>query len=242
VTDKKTQTSRDPGGAGQAAGRLTMAATHLGEVRDLPARSLDALREADLLVFEEDRPARSFLKAAGVHRDYLRLSEHRDETTIAAVTAALRAGKWVVYMSDQGTPGLSDPGRELVDLAFRLGAKVQVIPGPSSITAAVAACPFDCAAFHFLGFLPREDRHRAAALQAAAAFHRPVILMDTPYRLKHVLQSGNAVFGGTRRGFVALDVSGPAEEYWLGSFGELAARAARLEGKLNFVLIIEGAN
>jgi 16S rRNA (cytidine1402-2'-O)-methyltransferase len=234
VSDKKTQT-----------GRLTLAGTHLGEPQDLPLRSLAALREAELLVFEEDRPARSFLKAAGVHRDYLKLSEHMEKDTLAEVDAALKAGKWVCYMSDQGMPGVSDPGRALVELAFRTGAQVQVIPGPSSITAAVAACPFDCSAFHFLGFLPREEQHRAGALKSAAAWRRPLVIMDTPYRLKHLLQTCDAVFGKgaggrARRGFLAVDVSGPAEDYWLGTFADLGARAGRLEGKLNFVLIVEG--
>lgn len=217
-----------------------MAATHLGEVRDMPPRSLDALREAALLVFEEDRPARSFLKAAGVHRDYYKYTEHREAVTLEAVEAALRKKEHVLYMSDQGTPGLSDPGRDLVQLAYKVGAKVRVIPGPSSLTAAVAACPFDCSSFQFLGFPPREDPDRVRVLKEAAG-RRPLIMMDTPYRLKALLASCDQAFGKGRRGFVAMDVSGPREDYWVGSFTDLAQKASRLDEKLNFVLIIEGS-
>jgi 16S rRNA (cytidine1402-2'-O)-methyltransferase len=216
-----------------------MAGTHLGELRDLPARSLDALRGADLLVFEEDRPARACLKAAGVHRDYLKYSEHGQEDTLAEVTATLKRGGWVVYMSDQGMPGLSDPGRDLAALAYRVGATVQVIPGPSSLTAAIAACPFDCWAFHFIGMPPREPDKRRQALEAAGRLWRPLIMMDTPYRLKHILNTCVDVFASNRRGFIALDISGPDEAYWLGSFAELTKRAAGLDGTLNFVLIVE---
>lgn len=219
-------------------GRLTMAATHLGEPRDLPPRSLEALRDADLLVFEEDRPARSFLKAAGVHRDYVKWTEHREKGVLEDVTAALKAGKWVCYMSDQGTPGLADPGRDLVEIAYRLGARVQVIPGPSSVTAAIAACPFDCKSFLMLGFLPKEPGDRARALRQAAEGRRPFVVMDTPYRLKHVLETCEQVLPG-KKGMLALDISGEHEDYWVGPFAQLRKRAEALDGKLNFVLIVE---
>jgi len=216
-----------------------MASTHIGNIADIPARSLTALREANLLVFEEDRPARSFLKAAGVHRDYLRYSEHDQRDTLAACAEALKKGEWVLYMSDQGTPGLADPGRDLVALAYQLGATVQVIPGPSSLTAAIAACPFDCWAFHYLGFLPQEPGRRLAALRAAASMTRPLVIMDTPYRLKHLLASCQQAFGAGRRGFVALDISGADEAFWLGNLADLNKRCATLTGKLNFVLVID---
>ncbi len=227
--------------ASKGPGRLTMAATHVGDVADIPARSLDALRHADLLIFEEDRPARSFLKAAGVHRDYLRYSEHDQKYTLSECEAALKKGQWVAYMSDQGTPGLADPGRDLVAMAYRLGATVQVIPGPSSMTAAIAACPFDCWAFHYLGFLPQEPGRRLVALRAAASLTRPLVIMDTPYRLKHLLGSCQQAFGASRRGFLAIDITGPAEAFWVGDLGDLTRRAEGLGSKLNFVLIVDGA-
>lgn len=216
-----------------------MAATHLGEVKDLPVRSLEALREGDLLIFEEDRPARSFLKAAGIHREYMKYSEHKERETVEACEAALKAGKKVVYMSDQGTPGLSDPGRDLAQIAYRVRAKVQVVPGPSSLTAAVAACPFDCSSFLFLGFPPREEPQRVKALKDAAAGRRAIVMMDTPYRLKALLAGCHEAFGKGKRGFVALDVSGPREDFWLGTFAELGQKAGGLDEKLNFVLIVE---
>ncbi len=221
-------------------GRLTMASTHIGDPSDIPARSLDALRHADLLIFEEDRPARSFLKAAGVHRDYLRYSEHDQKFTLSECEAALKKGQWVAYMSDQGTPGLADPGRDLVAIAYRLSAKVQVIPGPSSLTAAIAACPFDCWAFHYLGFLPQEPGRRLTALRAAAGMTRPLVIMDTPYRLKHLLGSCQQAFGASRRAFLALDITGPNEDFCSGTVADLVKYSEKLGTKLNFVLIIDG--
>ena len=223
----------------RSKGLLTMAATHLGNIADIPLRSLAALRDADLLIFEEDRPARSFLKAAGVTRPYLKYSEHAQSATFDECTRILKHKGWVCYMSDQGTPGLADPGRALVALAQQMNAQIQVIPGPSSLTAAITVCPFDCFAFHYLGFLPQEPQLRISALKAAAAFSRPLLIMDTPYRLKHLLGSCHQVFGKSRKGFVAVDITGEQEDFWLGSFADLQQRAEALTDKLNFVLIVD---
>ncbi len=223
----------------ESPGTLYMLSTHLGIPEDIPVRSLELLRTADLLVFEEDKPARSFLKAAGVHRPYVKLSEHGQGLTIEDVESHLKSGKVVAYMSDQGTPNLSDPGRELTSIAYRLGAKVKVVPGPSSLTAAISACPFDCFGFHFLGFLPQSPEARHLALEGTKELSRPLIMMDTPYRLKHLVKSCADVLGKERRGFLALDITGANESFWLGSLGELAQKTSKLAEKINFILIIE---
>lgn len=217
-----------------------MAATHLGDPQDIPLRSLEALRKADLLVFEEDRPARSFLKAAGVHRDYLKYSEHGQTDTLEQVTRVLKSGGWVTYMSDQGTPGFADPGQELVACAYDLQAKVEVIPGPSSMAAIIAASPFPCHSFTFLGFPPREPPLRLKALRAAAQLDHPVIIMDTPYRLSALLEACKESCGGTRRAVLALEISCPGESFWYGSLDTLTKKAKSLTEKLNFVLLVRG--
>lgn len=220
-------------------GSLIMAAGSLGADEDIPARSLEALRTADLVVFEEDRIARARLKAAGIHRDYQRLTEHREEATLAAVEEALRAGKTVVYMSDQGTPVLADPGRELTAIAYQLGARVTTIPGPSSVTAALAACPFDCNRFHCAGFPPRDGLERRQFLEEVVLEARdPVVLLDTPYRLGALLDACLTVLGSTRKALLALDISGPGEAFLYGNFATLKQRATSDE-KRNFVLVIE---
>ncbi|NBQ52810.1 MAG: hypothetical protein EBU49_04430 [Proteobacteria bacterium] len=127
-------------------GRLIMASHSIGEAQDIPLRSLEALRTADLLIFEEDRGARSALKSAGIHREYLRYSEHDQKQSLEILTESLRAGKTAVYMSDQGCPGLADPGREIVRVAVREKAEIRVVPGPSSLTAAIADTPYRLAA------------------------------------------------------------------------------------------------
>ena len=218
------------------AGQLILAGTTLGDPADIPARSLAALRTADLLIFEEDRPARQFLKAAGVHRDYWKHSEHRDEGALDEVRAKLQAGQTVLYMSDQGMPGVADPGSQLVAIAEALGARVTIIPGPCSITAAVAAAPFPVPDYFYAGFPEREPAKRQQQLQRWNKINTTLVIMDTPYRRDALVTDAIAVFGSQRRAVLALDIAGPDEAFITGALQDLAGYQAGK--KLNFVLVV----
>lgn len=219
-----------------AQGKLIMAANSLGLAEDIPARSLAALRQSDLLIFEEDRQARQSLKAAGIHRDYLKFSEHHEQETLEALRLCLQQGGTACYMSDQGMPVVADPGQRLLSIAYQLRAQVVVIPGPSSITAALAACPFLRSGFRFLGFLPREPDERLRTLETVKFEKQVLVLLDTPYRRQALLDAAAQVFGAERQALLALDISGDNEAYHLNSLGKLAKLAI---DKLNFVLLID---
>jgi 16S rRNA (cytidine1402-2'-O)-methyltransferase len=217
------------------SGKLIMAANALGNPNDIPTRSLEALRAADLIVFEEDKIARQTLKAASIHRDYLRLTEHLEQDTVDAVKKALKAGQTVVFMSDQGTPTLADPGKKLLEAAYVLGAQVVPIPGPSSVTAALSICPFLNGPFLYLGFPPREPAERDAWLAHYSDVDFPVVILDTPYRRPALIASCMKVLGADRRALMVFDISGPDEAVHLDKLENLA----RIEkDKINFVLII----
>lgn len=218
-------------------GTLIMASNSLGNTLDIPFRSLEALRNSDLLIFEEDKPARLALKTAGVHREYLKFNEHKQEATIEELRACLKKGETACYMSDQGVPTLADPGRDLLSIAYQLNATVKVLPGPSSITAALAACPFLSNSFHYHGFLPREEADRIKELERHEKRSEPTVFLETPYRRKALLGSIKEVFGSNRMALLALDISGPNEEFIYNKVSELQ----KLEReKLNFVLVVEG--
>ncbi len=216
-----------------------MAANAIGNAADLPARSLEAVRTAELVIFEEDRVARQVLKAAGVHREYWRYSEHQQAETLEKLKDVLQQGKTAVYMSDQGLPVIADPGAALLQVAYGCDAQVQVIPGPSSVLAAVAACPFIDGAFHFAGFLPREPEHRLHRMKTLDTLKCPIIILDTPYRLANVLETAAQAYTPKRRGLLALDISGEQENYIYGPLSQLLETAKELDEKMNFVLIID---
>ena len=222
-------------------GTLWIAATTLYDLQDIPLRSLELLRTCPFLIFEEDKRARQFLKAAQVHRQWMRYTEQREAFTLEELERELRAGNDALYMSDQGTPGLADPGRDLVNVAYRIGAPVRCVPGPSSLTAAISVCPLDCKRFEFAGFPPREESEREGFIRARLNQPWPVVIFETPYRMNVFFETLAKVFQGSpRRVFVALDISGPNESFIIGSAEDILKKIKALSEKLNFVAIIEG--
>jgi 16S rRNA (cytidine1402-2'-O)-methyltransferase len=219
-------------------GLLIMASNSLGNVLDIPKRSLEAAASSDLVVFEEDKIARQVLKAAGVHREYLKFNEHRQKDTLEEIRDALNAGKTVTYMSDQGSPVLEDPGADILAVAYQTKARVTVIPGPCSVSAAISATPFATHGYVFVGFLPREEADRVKKLKDLSKLQSPFVIMDTPYRLKALLSSCSEVLGKGRKAMLALDISGESENFALGTFDQLRQVAEKLTEKLNFVLVV----
>jgi 16S rRNA (cytidine1402-2'-O)-methyltransferase len=222
-------------------GTLWIAATTLAHPDDIPQRSLELIRNCQLLIFEEDKRARQFLKAAKVHRQWLRYTEQREAFTVEELERELRAGNDALYMSDQGTPGLADPGRDLVNLAFGIGAPVGCVPGPSSLTAAISVCPLDCRRFQFAGFPPREEKERETFLRMYLTQQWPSVIFETPYRLRFFFETlAKVLAGSTRRVFVALDISGPNERFIIGTADTILKTILTLTEKMNFVVILEG--
>lgn len=221
-----------------AQAKLILAANALGNPKDTPVRSLEAVAAADLVIFEDDREARRVLKQAGVTRDYRKLSEHEESDTLEAARQAFAAGKTVVYMSDQGTPNLCDPGMQLMEIAEEYSVMVSVIPGPSSLTTAVAACRFmpPNEGFYFMGLLPRDPGERLAALRKSKSLNCLKLVLETPYRLAALLDAIDGVFGATCQVFIAFDISGPEEEFFHGTTTEAKSQFTQSKNRRNFVL------
>lgn len=221
-------------------GSLIMAANSIGNSEDFPKRSQDMLRLADLLVFEEDRPARLALKTAQIHRPYLKFNEHHQQETLDQVRHSLKSGQTVVYMSDQGMPGIADPGHQLLEIAYALEAQVKIIPGPSSILAALAACPFAINNYVYRGFLPRKVDELVRYLQDMTADPRPSVILDAPYRRHQLLQACREAWGAKRQVLLAVDITGDHERYFWGTLAQVGDQSADLDKKTNFVLVVRG--
>ncbi|MDD7984841.1 SAM-dependent methyltransferase [Lentisphaera marina] len=221
-------------------GKLIMASGAIGNTEDIPKRTLDAVRDSDMLVFEEDRPARAVLKAAKVHREYWKYSEQDEVHTLREVEKALKRGETVCYMSDQGCPTLEDPGSPVLKSAWSVKAQIQVIPGPSSVTAAISACPFSVKGIVVAGFLSRDQELREKELRKLSGSGHPFLVMDTPYRIRHILESLQTVLDPQKKFVLAVDISGEHEAYFYNNATEILAEQEKLKPKLNFVIIVEG--
>ena len=133
---------------------LSLVPTPLGNLEDMPPRALRALREAATVYCEDTRRTRALLSHFAIHTPVLRHNEH-NESDVRRLLARLQSGEHLALVSDSGLPGISDPGRRLVDLARRNGILVTVLPGPCAAVAAVAGSGLPGDSFIFLGFLPR---------------------------------------------------------------------------------------
>ena len=216
---------------------LILLANSIGNPLDIPTRSLHWLREADLVVFEENKAARQSLKAAGIHREYILHNEHKNCVSLDVVKQHLVDKKTVCYMSDQGTSGVADPGHLLVQLAYSLRAPIKVVSGPSSITSIVSAYPRKLDEFYFAGFLPRVGQERQRKLKKLSQSGVVSIVMDTPYRITALVTDACSVYGKSHKALLAIEIANEDEEYHYETLEKLQQIAAT-KSKKNFVLML----
>ena len=219
-------------------GHLIIAANRIGSLESLPAGSIAALQTADLLIFEEDRPARKALKMAELHRDYLKYNEHEQIEVLEAAHKAFKQGLTVCYMSDQGVANIADPGRELLSVAYKLDAKITTVPGPSSISSSLAVCPFLEGPFYYHGFLPRKSIERERQLNLISQLCVPCVILEAPYRRKKLLDELLEKLSPKRTIQLSLDIAGEDERHLVGPLKRIAHLSSKILGKINFVLIL----
>lgn len=161
-----------------------MVATPIGNLADLSLRAIHVLAQVDAVAAEDKRVAGRLLAHLALAKPLVSLHAHNEHAGAEAVCARLAAGEAVAYVSDAGTPAVSDPGARLVAAAAAAGHRVVPIPGPSSALAALAAAgDAQGAGFRFAGFLPARGAERRAAIEALAADAGTVVLFEAPHRL-----------------------------------------------------------
>ena len=217
-----------------------MVATPIGNLSDASPRSIDVLKNVDVVACEDTRTTRTLLVRHGIAARTVALHEHNERRAAAALIEALREGKSVALVSDAGTPALSDPGAWLVAEAHRAGIRVSPVPGPSAAAAALSASGFAAPRFLFAGFLPATAAARRKALEALEA-PWPVVIYEAPHRIAETLQDLKEKFGDSREILVARELTKKFEEVARLPLGEaaawLAARTERSRGE--FVLVLQ---
>ena len=225
-------------------GSLYVVATPIGNLADITLRALHVLALADTVACEDTRHTQTLLRAYGIDKpaaQLLAVHQHNEMQAAQEVTARLRQGQRVAYVSDAGTPGISDPGARLVGQLRDQGLRVIPLPGASSGSALLSAAGIDDTAapgFVFAGFLPAKAAERAAALESLQAQARAVVLLEAPHRMEALAQ---ALAGwGTRAVTVGRELTKQFEEIHTLPAAELAAWLAadsnRLRGEFTLVL------
>lgn len=171
-----------------SAGTLRVCGTPIGNLGDVSERLRAALAAAAVIACEDTRRTRALLSALGIPAPALhRLDANTEQRTAPALVERLRQGDDVALVTDAGMPGVSDPGARLVHLAVASGAIVEVIPGPSAVTAAIAAAGIGGEGFAFLGFLPRAAGALRTRLDEADRWGVPLVAFEAPGRLPKTL-------------------------------------------------------
>ena len=176
-------------------GKLLVIATPLGHLDDLAERARSALRDADLIACEDTRRTSVLLKRFEIDTPMVSCHGFNEKSRLEPLLARLAEGQTIALVSDAGTPGISDPGALLVRAAAASGYTVSPIPGPSALTALLSVSGLDADRFVFEGFLPHRAGERRRTLRNLAGETRPVVVYETPHRLREALQDVADVLG-----------------------------------------------
>ena len=172
------------------AGTLFVVATPIGHLEDISARALRVLREVSVVAAEDTRRTGQLLRHFGIPTRLISLHEHNERTRSIQLADQLASGESVAIVSDAGTPGISDPGSELVRLVRARGLRVEAIPGPSAVAAAVSVAGLEDGEFAFLGFPPVRSKDRNIWFRRAERLHQDVALVffEAPHRILRTLE------------------------------------------------------
>jgi 16S rRNA (cytidine1402-2'-O)-methyltransferase len=213
--------------------------TPLGNLEDITARALRALRECDVVVAEDTRVTGGLLRHFEIRKPLRSLHERVEARRLAEVRELLAAGKTVAFASDAGTPGISDPGAALVACARELGAPVDALPGPTAFVGALVLSGFDISRFRYEGFPPRKPSERRAYLRGLADENAAVAWYEAPTRIIALLDDVERELP-ERRIFVLREYTKKFEQHALGSAAEVKRAIAR-PPRGEFTVVLEGA-
>ena len=224
-------------------GRLVLVATPIGNLGDLSPRAVEALRDADVICAEDTRRTRVLLTHAGVtgRRRLVALHEHNERQRAADLVGDIQRGAHVAYVTDAGTPGVSDPGARLVRVVAEAGLEVWVVPGPSAALAALVLSGFPIDRFAFEGFLPRKGKERKTRLAELAREARTTVLFESPNRLVDTIRDLVDVCGSERPLAIAREITKVHEEVFRGTLGESLTHVLEIEPRGEHALVLGGA-
>lgn len=212
-------TGNEPTKVASPSRRLTLVPTPVGNLGDMTHRAVEVLKRAEVVAAEDTRRSRVLLDHYGITTPLERLDAH----TMASRAAPLLERYGVVaFVTDAGTPGISDPGADLVRIALDLGVAVEVLPGATAFVPALVESGLPTARFTFEGFLPRKGRERRQRLLRVADAPATSIIYESPARLVATLRELSVVCGPDRRASVGRELSKLHHETVRGSLEELS--------------------
>jgi 16S rRNA (cytidine1402-2'-O)-methyltransferase len=217
---------------------LYLVASPIGNMDEISKRTLEVLNEADIIACEDTRVTGKLLALLQIKKPLLACHEHNEQEISEQIVTLLLEGKKVIYLSDAGYPGISDPGSRLVALALASDIKVSVISGPSAILNALVASGLATDRFYFHGFLPTKEVAQKEELTQLYKREETLIFYESPHRIDKTIKHALDVLGN-RKACIARELTKLHEEYIRGTLQELSELdPTTLKGEM--VLLIEG--
>ena len=218
---------------------MFLVATPIGNLEDITQRALRVLRDVQVVAAEDTRRTRRLLQHFGLARPIVSLFEHNERARIPRLLKRLADGESVAVVTDAGSPGVSDPGYPLVRAAVEAGLRVESVPGPSAVIAALQVSGLPTDAFVFVGFLPPKSAARRRRLEELAECRETVVAFESPHRIERCLADLEAVWG-ERPVVLARELTKIHEQVVRGTPREVRAALGAGQRRGEMVLVLGG--
>jgi len=222
------------------AGTLYVVATPLGNLGDLSPRAADTLKRVAVVAAEDTRHSKPLLQHAGSHAELISFHEHSSDRALERILRILTDGRDVAFITDAGTPVISDPGVALVAGARKRGIQVVTVPGPTAVAASLSVSGIGGDRYLFLGFLPRKGSDRRRFLLTAAQSEWTVVIFEAPNRVTQLLADLAQVCGPERQATVSRELTKVFEETRAGTLQELSEHYAEAPARGEVTVVLSG--
>jgi len=219
---------------------LYLVATPIGNLEDITLRALRTLKECDLIAAEDTRRTGVLLKHFGISKPMLSYFQFNEAKRSEEIVERLRRGEKIALVTDAGSPGISDPGERVVKTAIAAGFRVEPVPGPTALVAALTASGLPTDEFHFIGFLPHKSGQRRKKLESLAEVRGTLVLYESPYRIEKLLGELKEIYP-ERSLVLARELTKKFEEFLRGKPAELLDQLQKRSIKGEFVVMIAQA-
>jgi len=217
------------------SGTLFVVATPIGNLEDITFRALRVLREADLIAAEDTRRTARLLKHYGISTSTLSFHQHNTRSRLPQLIRRLEAGARIAIVTDAGTPGISDPGIDLVAACLRKGIAVDPIPGPSAPLVAAVASGFPLDPLTVFGFVPARSKDREAWMQSAKSIRHTFIFFEAPHRIRRTLSELSQLLG-ERQIVVCRELTKLHQQFLRGDAATIVGQLTDSRGEFSVVV------
>jgi 16S rRNA (cytidine1402-2'-O)-methyltransferase len=218
-------------------GTLYLVATPIGNLEDITLRALRVLRECDVVAAEDTRHSGRLLQHFGISKPLLSYFQFNEARRSEEILERLRRGEKIALVTDAGSPGISDPGARVVAAALAAGLRVEPVPGPCALVAALTASGLPTDEFHFVGFLPHKSGQRLRKLDTLRTVPGTLIFYESPYRIVKLLEELAGMYP-MRKLVLARELTKKFEECRWGLAGQLLEEFRAKAPKGEFVALL----